>query len=60
MADNSSGSSSGEEEHAILLGALAVLQQIDMQVGYNVILDWWIQKKPNSSGYNNAGIIQNM
>ena len=28
MADNSSGSSS-EEEHAILMGALAVLQQID-------------------------------
>ena len=29
MADNNSGSSSGEDEHAILLGALAVLQQID-------------------------------
>ena len=46
MADNSSGSSSGEEEHAILLGALAVLQQIDTKETQEKLRKgktWWVR-----------------
>ena len=48
MVDSCSSSSRGEEEHAILLGALAVLQQIDNEENKEKLRKrtrWWVRPR---------------